>query len=487
MLLDAFGQLAEHAEAEGVVIALEPLNRYENHMINTLGQARPLCAEIGSPAPRYRRRHLPHEHRGGRSRWRRWSGGAVDPARPAQRQQPAGAGRRPPGLDRDPADASGPPATPRSWPTSAGSPAPSTRCCRPRSAGSGRRRGHERRRALATASGDGRRSAASGPRSQVLIDNWHGHSTVPSRGLYPHQWSWDSAFIALGLRHWAPRRAATELLSLFGAQWADGRIPHIVFNPAVARRRLLPRPVLLAVGRRRRASAGRHLRASSSRRCTPSRRLAVMPTAWATTGLAFARRIYPCLVAQNDYLRQRRAVGPAGLAVGRASVGDRDGQLPGLGRAAGTRCRPTWRCSTPTPAATSITPATASARPTRTTPATSGWPWPTGITATTTTGCGADGEFLVVDPAFNALWAWSELALAELARHDRGGPGRHHRPRRSGSPPRWSTRCTAPAAGSSWPGTRGTIERLRERTVAGLIPLVLPGLPAVVDAAGRHC
>src|SRR5215217_3417757 len=36
ILLDAFGELATHAEAEGVVIALEPLNRYENHMINTL-------------------------------------------------------------------------------------------------------------------------------------------------------------------------------------------------------------------------------------------------------------------------------------------------------------------------------------------------------------------------------------------------------------------------------------------------------------------
>ena len=32
---------------------------------------------------------------------------------------------------------------------------------------------------------------------RVLIENWHGHATVPSRSLYPHQWSWDSAFIAL--------------------------------------------------------------------------------------------------------------------------------------------------------------------------------------------------------------------------------------------------------------------------------------------------
>jgi sugar phosphate isomerase/epimerase len=48
VLLEAFGALAAHAEAEGVVIAIEPLNRYENHMINTLDQAGQLCTEIGS-------------------------------------------------------------------------------------------------------------------------------------------------------------------------------------------------------------------------------------------------------------------------------------------------------------------------------------------------------------------------------------------------------------------------------------------------------
>jgi sugar phosphate isomerase/epimerase len=48
ILLDAFGQLAEHAEAEGVIIALEPLNRYEDHMINTLAEAQTLCEKIGS-------------------------------------------------------------------------------------------------------------------------------------------------------------------------------------------------------------------------------------------------------------------------------------------------------------------------------------------------------------------------------------------------------------------------------------------------------
>jgi sugar phosphate isomerase/epimerase len=48
VLVEGFGELAAHAESVGVVIALEPLNRYENHMINTLGQAAALCAEIGS-------------------------------------------------------------------------------------------------------------------------------------------------------------------------------------------------------------------------------------------------------------------------------------------------------------------------------------------------------------------------------------------------------------------------------------------------------
>jgi sugar phosphate isomerase/epimerase len=49
VLVEGFGELAAHAEEVGVVIAIEPLNRYENHMINTLAQAASLCAKIGSP------------------------------------------------------------------------------------------------------------------------------------------------------------------------------------------------------------------------------------------------------------------------------------------------------------------------------------------------------------------------------------------------------------------------------------------------------
>ncbi len=67
----------------------------------------------------------------------------------------------------------------------------------------------------------------------VLDDNWIGHSTKPSPGLYPHQWSWDSAFTAIGNAHRRWDRACDELRRLFEAQWSNGMVPHIVFDPTV--------------------------------------------------------------------------------------------------------------------------------------------------------------------------------------------------------------------------------------------------------------
>ena len=60
--------------------------------------------------------------------------------------------------------------------------------------------------------------------------------------LYPHQWSWDSAFIAIGLVHVDPERAMDEMRSLFRAQWQNGMIPHIVFNPEVPEGEYFPGP-----------------------------------------------------------------------------------------------------------------------------------------------------------------------------------------------------------------------------------------------------
>lgn len=66
---------------------------------------------------------------------------------------------------------------------------------------------------------------------QVLDRNWTGGYTKPSPSLYPHQWNWDSAFIAIGYAHYDQKRAQRELMALFSHQWENGMVPQIVFNP----------------------------------------------------------------------------------------------------------------------------------------------------------------------------------------------------------------------------------------------------------------
>jgi hypothetical protein len=76
----------------------------------------------------------------------------------------------------------------------------------------------------------------------VLDETWLGASTVPSRSLYPHQWSWDAAFVAIGRSWYDQQRAQIELETLFNAQWVNGMLPHIVFNRAVPPRGCFPGP-----------------------------------------------------------------------------------------------------------------------------------------------------------------------------------------------------------------------------------------------------
>lgn len=64
----------------------------------------------------------------------------------------------------------------------------------------------------------------------VLISNRSSHYTLPSSSLYPHQWNWDSGFIAIGYSHFDTDWAIKELRSLFDAQWKNGMLPQIVFN-----------------------------------------------------------------------------------------------------------------------------------------------------------------------------------------------------------------------------------------------------------------
>ncbi|MFL6074923.1 MAG: MGH1-like glycoside hydrolase domain-containing protein [Mycobacteriales bacterium] len=143
-----------------------------------------------------------------------------------------------------------------------------------------------------------------GAAARVLAANWAGAWTVPSRTLYPHQWSWDSAFIALGLRHVAPGRARQELNSLLAAQWADGRLPHIVFDPAVPADAYFPGPGFWGARTSGLVQPPVHaLAAWEVFRADPAgaRHDGFLPAA------------YPRLAAWHRYLRDRRDLGGDGL------------------------------------------------------------------------------------------------------------------------------------------------------------------------------
>lgn len=64
---------------------------------------------------------------------------------------------------------------------------------------------------------------------EVLAKNQHGDYTVPASDLYPHQWLWDSCFVAIGLAEYDIERAKKEIQSLLRGQWANGMIPNIIF------------------------------------------------------------------------------------------------------------------------------------------------------------------------------------------------------------------------------------------------------------------
>ena len=65
---------------------------------------------------------------------------------------------------------------------------------------------------------------------EIMHANDKGDYTVPTHGLYPYQWNWDSAFAAYGFAQFDVERAWVELETLFSSQWDNGMVPHIIFH-----------------------------------------------------------------------------------------------------------------------------------------------------------------------------------------------------------------------------------------------------------------
>jgi Trehalase len=146
----------------------------------------------------------------------------------------------------------------------------------------------------------------------VLEANWLGHATSPSPRLYPHQWSWDAACIAMGYASWSQERGEQELRSLFSGQWRNGVLPHIVFTDDG---RYFPGPEFWETERS--PDAPEHPRTSGI----------VQPPIHATAVLqvyrrgsdrrrasAFLEELFPRLRAWHEYLYRERCRNADGLA-----------------------------------------------------------------------------------------------------------------------------------------------------------------------------
>ena len=308
--------------------------------------------------------------------------------------------------------------------------------------------------------------------TRILEENWRGLYTVPAGGLYPHQWSWDSAFIAIGLRHISPRRAQQELDSLLAAQWDDGRLPQIVFNPR--------RDDDYSPGAgfwRSETIPGSPSVPTSGLVQPPNHALAV----WLihesdpreSRRRHFLERAYPRLVAWHEYLRRRRA-GTSGLIrivhpweSGMDNSPFWDGPLRAVNG--------TFNDDIPRP---DLLHADESHRPSNDEYA----KYLYLAARYRDSGCDDDDPghpFLVEDPAVNALWARSELALTVMA-EELGLESSWHLAQ---------AQSTTEALAQLWDPELGcyvardalTGQQQRFRTVSGLVPLLLPGLDHTDD------
>lgn len=157
--------------------------------------------------------------------------------------------------------------------------------------------------------------------AEVLRENDMGGWTKAAPDLYPHQWSWDSAFIAIGLAHLDTERAARELSTLFAHQWTTGKVPHIVFNQEAPPHSYYPGPEHWAC-----AALSPDAPTSppyTSCLCQPPVHAVAALRVWevarkkseedARAALRFLQNIYPGLLAWHRYLLTYRDPEESGL------------------------------------------------------------------------------------------------------------------------------------------------------------------------------
>ena len=173
------------------------------------------------------------------------------------------------------------------------------------------------KRGFALSVTDGSRALLRERAAGVLHGNDAGGWTRASPRLYPHQWSWDSAFIAIGWAHLDVRRAMFELEQLFAAQWPTGMVPHIVFR-AGDRGAVLPRAAVVGL---RPGSRRPGLPVETTGICQPPVHALAVRRIWELTPPALRpeireriRALFPQLVSWHRYLAT--AARPRGVRAG---------------------------------------------------------------------------------------------------------------------------------------------------------------------------
>jgi hypothetical protein len=148
---------------------------------------------------------------------------------------------------------------------------------------------------------------------KILEKNQSGTYTKPSPVLYPHQWNWDTGFIAIGRAHYDIEGAASELRALFSAQWTNGMLPQIVFNKE-ALGQYFPEPDFWQAEVSPSHPEGK---LTSGITMPPIHALAVEKIIENTQDRgklqSFLQWIYPRILAQHEYLYRERSPDKDGL------------------------------------------------------------------------------------------------------------------------------------------------------------------------------
>jgi len=312
--------------------------------------------------------------------------------------------------------------------------------------------------------------------NDVLVANWTGSFAVPSRKQYPHHWSWDSAFVGLGL---PPQRAWQDMRTLFAAQWADGRVPSIVFDPRTAADAYFPGPAVWQSWRAPGAPAA-------------DTTGIVQPPLHALAALEIYRRaadreparaalsaLYPRLASQHDYLAGSRDLGGEGLVaivhpwesgLDNSPAWDESLAAIPVDESIARRYQRRDRIHVP-----------AEHRPTDADYArylTLVESYRDSRTAYGDAGLADRHPFLVECPLFNTVYVAADRALAEIATVVGRDPGRH-RARAEAVREALVKHLFDAEAGTFRARDLRTGRRCGARTVAGLVPLLLD-LPAGV-------